>query len=111
VTKCWKLGGRHETKGGYEWFRSQRTGGNSQSSTSYVFDADFATDASGSPLLDSSGRLIPMFIPGTSFLDYLPGGPRRDSRLNNANTNAFPLSFAGSQAGGRTILVAVGMRF
>ena len=38
VTKFWKLGGRHETKSGYEWFRSQRTGGNSQSSTSYVFD-------------------------------------------------------------------------
>ena len=42
VTDFWKPGGRHETKGGYEWFRSQRTGGNSQSSTSYVFNADFA---------------------------------------------------------------------
>ena len=28
--------GRHELKVGYEWFRSQRTGGNSQSSTGYV---------------------------------------------------------------------------
>ena len=33
VTNYWNAGGRHETKGGYEWFRSQRTGGNSQSST------------------------------------------------------------------------------
>ena len=41
VTNFWNWRGRHETKGGYEWFRSQRTGGNSQSSTSYVFDADF----------------------------------------------------------------------
>ena len=56
VTKYWKLRGRHETKSGYEWFRSQRTGGNSQSSTSYVFSSDFATDATGAPLLDSTGR-------------------------------------------------------
>ena len=41
VTNFWNLGGRHESKGGYEWFRSQRTGGNSQSSTSYVFNSDF----------------------------------------------------------------------
>ncbi len=34
LTRFWKLGGRHETKSGYEWFRSQRTGGNSQSATS-----------------------------------------------------------------------------
>ena len=56
MTNYWTSGRRHETKGGYEWFRSQRTGGNSQSSTSYVFDADFLTDAAGKPLLDSSGH-------------------------------------------------------
>ena len=44
---------RHETKGGYELFRSQRTGGNSQSSTSYVFNTDFVTDAAGAPVLDA----------------------------------------------------------
>ena len=33
--------GRHDFKGGWEWYRSQRTGGNSQSATSYVFAADF----------------------------------------------------------------------
>ena len=33
------------------------------------------------------------------------------TNLNNANINAFPLAFAGGQAGGRTILVAVGLRF
>ena len=72
VTKYWKLRGRHETKSGYEWFRSQRTGGNSQSSTSYVFSSDFATNAAGAPVLDSTGRPIPMFVPGTSYLDYYP---------------------------------------
>ncbi len=41
--------GRHEIKGGYEFFRSQDTGGNSQSATNYVFDADYATDANGNP--------------------------------------------------------------
>ena len=41
VTSFWNGRGRHETKVGYEFFRSQRTGGNSQSSTSYVFNADF----------------------------------------------------------------------
>ena len=33
LTNYWNRGGRHETKYGYEFFRSQRTGGNSQSST------------------------------------------------------------------------------
>jgi len=87
VTKFWKLRGRHETKSGYEWFRSQRTGGNSQSATSYVFDADFATDASGAPLLDSSGRLVPMFVPGTSFLDYYPAV--RGAVLNVDDNSAY----------------------
>ena len=72
ATKYWELGGRHETKGGYEWFRSQRTGGNSQSSTSYVFTSDFVTNPDGSPVVDSTGRPIPMFVPGTSYLDYYP---------------------------------------
>jgi hypothetical protein len=44
--------GRHEVKVGYEWFRSQRIGGNLQSSTGYVFDADYVTDAGGSPIYD-----------------------------------------------------------
>ena len=42
VTDFWNGGGSHETKGGYEWYRSQRTGGGSQSPTQYVFVADFA---------------------------------------------------------------------
>lgn len=55
--------GTHELKGGYEYYRSQNTGGNSQSATSYVFDADYLTDVEGSPVLDSAGRLIPVFVP------------------------------------------------
>jgi hypothetical protein len=55
--------GRHELKAGSEWYRSQNTGGNSQSATSYVFDADYLTDANGDPVLDSEGRLQPVFVP------------------------------------------------
>lgn len=63
-------GGQHELKGGYEFFRSQNKGGNSQSSTDYVFDADYVTDASGAPALDANGRLIPIFAPGETRLEH-----------------------------------------
>ncbi len=56
--------GRHEIKGGYEWFRSQNIGGNSQTATGYVIYADFAEDAGGNPRLDAANRLIPTFVPG-----------------------------------------------
>jgi hypothetical protein len=65
--------GRHDIKGGTEWYQSTNTGGNSQSSSGYVFDADFATDASGDPLFDANGRLIPVFQPGATLLEnWLP---------------------------------------
>ncbi len=47
--------GSHDLKGGVEWFRSTNTGGNSQTSTGYVFEADYLTDDGGAPLLDSQG--------------------------------------------------------
>src|SRR5262249_49610232 len=72
TTAYWNLAGRHETKDGYEFFRSQRQGGGSQSATGYVFNSDFATNASGAPLLDANGRLIPMFVPGLSSVDFYP---------------------------------------
>ncbi len=65
--------GRHEVKGGTEWFRSQRTGGGSQSATNAVFHADYLTNDDGLPLYDTSGRLIPMFVPGETLVEnYLP---------------------------------------
>ncbi len=72
ATNFWKGGGSHETKGGYEWYRSQRTGGGSQSPTQYVFAANFLTGADGAPVLDATGRPTPMFIPGVSRLTYFP---------------------------------------
>lgn len=87
ATSFWALGGRHETKAGYEWFRSQRTGGNSQSPTSYVFLSDFVTDTSGAPVLDSTGRPIPMFVPGVSLVQYYPA--IKGAVLNVDNHSAF----------------------
>src|SRR3954467_14285949 len=87
VTDYWTFHGRHETKAGGEWFRSQRTGGNSQSSTSYVFNADFAADASGNPLLDDSGRAIPQFVSGLSSVDFFPA--TRGGTMNIDNNSAF----------------------
>jgi hypothetical protein len=72
VTNFWNGAGRHQTKGGYEFFRSQRTGGNSQSSTQYVFNSDWAMDAAGKPALDANGRVIPVFTPGESSADFYP---------------------------------------
>jgi hypothetical protein len=87
VSDFWSRGGRHESKVGYEWFRSQRTGGNSQSSTSYVFNADFLTNAAGAPVLDSTGRPIPVFEPGTSYLDWYPAV--KGAIMNVDNSSAF----------------------
>jgi hypothetical protein len=68
VTSFWNARGRHDTKAGYEYFRGQEVGGNSQSPTSYVFFADFLADAAGRPVLDSTGRPIPMFVPDETFI-------------------------------------------
>jgi len=72
VTNFWAAAGRHETKTGFEWFRSQRTGGNSKSATQYVFNSDFLLNASGQPAVDAQGRFIPVFVPGESSIDFYP---------------------------------------
>jgi hypothetical protein len=60
-----KRTGTHDIKGGFEYYRSQRTGGNSQSATGYVFQDDYL-QASGKPVYDSLGVPIPVFTPGVS---------------------------------------------
>lgn len=65
--------GRHDVKSGAEWFKTNNRGGNSQTATGYVFDAEYLTDASGRPVLDSAGRLIPTFTPGETVIEqWLP---------------------------------------
>jgi hypothetical protein len=65
TTRHW---GRHDLKGGFEHFNTKLVGGNSPSSTSIVFSADYKADALGQPIFDSTGHLIPLFEPGTSSL-------------------------------------------
>jgi len=60
--------GKHDIKLGYENYRSKRTGGNSQSSTNYVFYTDYLTDDNGAPVFDSNNYVIPVFTPGVSQL-------------------------------------------
>ena len=47
--------GTHEVKGGFEYFVSTRVGGNSQTSTGYVFQTDYKLDANSRPELDANG--------------------------------------------------------
>ncbi len=63
-----KRAGTHDMKGGAEYFVTTGVGGNSQSSTGSVFVSDFATDAAGKPVLESSGSPTPRFVPGQSQL-------------------------------------------
>ena len=60
--------GTHSIKGGFEHFRSRRVGGNSPSATNFLFATDYAVGPDGSPLLDSAGRLVPVFFPGMTFV-------------------------------------------
>jgi hypothetical protein len=60
-----KRTGTHDFKGGGEYYRSTRTGGNSQSATGYVFQADYV-QAAGKPVYDAQGVPIPVWTPGYS---------------------------------------------
>ena len=79
--------GSHELKVGYEWFRSQWAGGNTQTATGYIFITDYATDAAGDPIYDASGHLIPLFAPGATIVDRSLA--QRDSVLNVDNNSAY----------------------
>src|SRR5690606_13444006 len=64
--------GGHDIKAGLEHFTSTNRGGNSQSATGYVFDADYLTDAAGAPVFVNN-RLQPVFAPGASLIErWLP---------------------------------------
>lgn len=79
--------GRHEIKTGYEWYRSQDTGGNSQSATGYVFDADYLTGPDGSPVLDAAGRLMPVFEPDAAYIENWI--PLKGAELNVDTQSVF----------------------
>lgn len=61
-----RMTGTHDFKGGWERYTSTRVGGNSQSSTGYVFNANYKTangTPTGTPVTDPQGRYIPIFLP------------------------------------------------
>jgi outer membrane receptor for ferrienterochelin and colicin len=70
--------GSHELKVGYGRYQSWRTGGNSQSATSYVYFADFVRNADGTPKQEANGQFVPNFVPrgGTTtasqLINYVP---------------------------------------
>jgi hypothetical protein len=71
--------GRHDLKFGGEHFTSYRTGGNSQSSTGFVFLVDPVVSG-GLPVVDSGGNVVPNFVPGVSQIqNWLP---LRGARIN-----------------------------
>ena len=64
--------GTHDVKVGFERFNSIGRGGNSQSSTGYIFNTDYLA-VNGQPQFGADGRMIPVWIPGfTSQAETLP---------------------------------------
>jgi len=80
--------GTHSIKGGFEDFRSTNTGGNSQSSTGYVFYTEYLENAGGAPLLDSAGRFTPLFGSPSGLTEIEDWLPVRGARLD-INTLSF----------------------
>lgn len=79
--------GSHDLKAGIEHFTSTRVGGNSQTSTGYVFQSNFVVGADGRPVVDANGRLAPSFVPGTSRLQtWLP---TRGAQIDIATTSLY----------------------
>lgn len=79
--------GTHELKTGFEHFVSTRVGGNSQTSTGFVFQTDYRLDASNRPALDADGRLIPRFVPNNSRVQVWM--PSRGATIDIATTSLF----------------------
>lgn len=79
--------GTHEVKGGFEYFAATRVGGNSQTSTGYVFQTDYALDSAARPALDASGNLIPRFVPGSSRVQVWQ--PLRGATIDVTTTSLF----------------------
>jgi outer membrane receptor protein involved in Fe transport len=78
--------GSHDFKAGGEYFRSIGVGGNSQSSTSYVFITDYLVE-NGRVARDAAGSPIPVFTPGVSQVwNFIAN---RGSQLNIDTTSLF----------------------
>lgn len=84
--------GSHDIKAGFEQFVDTRTGGNSQTATDYVFYTGYKVTGS-TPVLDSAGHLIPVFVPqSVSASDYTGLGwwiATRGSKLDVTTDSLF----------------------
>lgn len=79
--------GSHDLRGGGEVFNSTYTGGNSQSPSNYVFDANFVQTPAGTPVFDGGGRLIPVWSPGETYNEHWIS--QRGARLDIKTTSLF----------------------
>ncbi len=79
--------GKHDIKVGFENYRSQRTGGNSQSATGYVIYADYVADDAGRPILDAQGYDIPIFEPGVNRIQHWM--PTKGAKINLTTQSAY----------------------
>jgi carboxypeptidase family protein len=97
--------GSHELKSGLEYFVSTRRTGNSQTSTGYIFYTDYKVDH-GTPMLDASGRLIPVFTTGiTRIQTWMPA---RGAKIDVATSSAFVTDH---WTAGARLTVDAGLRF
>ena len=78
--------GTHSLKTGFEFYNSALVGGNSQTATGFVFDADYVVDGEGAPVRDRDDMLVPVFVPGLSLIETWR--PTRGARLD-INTQSF----------------------
>jgi outer membrane receptor protein involved in Fe transport len=78
--------GTHDVKAGVERFNSIGRGGNSQSSTGYMFYTDYLT-ADGKPALDAAGRIIPLWLPNQTTQGQTL--PLRGAEINIVTTSLY----------------------
>jgi hypothetical protein len=78
--------GSHQLKAGGERFVSTGVGGNSQSSTGYVFSTDFLTGPGG-VVRDAQGTPVPVFSPGVS--QVFNFRPQRGAQVDITTTSWF----------------------
>lgn len=97
--------GSHEVKAGGEYFRSIGIGGNSQSSTGYVFFTDYLV-ANGRIVRDAAGAPIPVFTPGVSQVFNFQA--TRGARVNLDTTSLF---FQDRWIASRRLTLDLGARF
>ncbi len=78
--------GTHDVKAGIERFELILRGGNSQSSTGYIFNTDYLAVA-GKPVIDANGRVVPVWIPGASTIGN--SIPTRGAEIDITTTSFY----------------------